>query len=101
MRNAAAVYDRHSNIIDELLGNEYPRIPDGAKNLADRQRRRRVPAHDSVTFLKLSCHSVFQPEQMVRLETLSQPRCFDWRQPVMRIVQKMNVTAVLDTKRFE
>src|SRR5690242_12356660 len=101
MRDAAAVNNRHTNVIDELLGNEYPRIPDGAENLADRQRRRRVPAHDPVTFLELSGHGVFQPEQMVRLESFPKPRCFDWRQPVMRIVQKMNVTAILHTKGFE
>src|SRR5207245_2348994 len=101
MRDAAAVYDRHANVIDELLGNQDPRVPNGAENLADRQRRCGVLAHDAVTFLQLSGHRVFQPEQMIGLETLSQARRFDWREPVMRVVQKMNVTAIFHTKRFE
>src|SRR5215813_11007134 len=62
MRYAAAVNNRHANVIDQLLANEYTCIPDSAENLANRQRRCRVLAHDPVTFLKLSGHGVFQPE---------------------------------------
>src|SRR5262245_13713516 len=86
MRDAAAVHDGHADVIDELFGNEYPRIPNGAENLTYRHWRLRVLAYDAITFLEFSGHGVFQPEQMIRLETLSQACCFDGCEAVVRIM---------------
>src|SRR5215831_20371374 len=101
MRDAAGMNARHASVIDELLGYQSSRIPDCGENLADRQWRRRMLAHDPVPFLQFACYSVFKPEQMIGVETLSETCRFDRRETMMGIVQEMNVISILHAKRLE
>src|SRR5207245_6229070 len=91
--NSASVYHGGANIIDELLLDELLAIVNRIENLADRNRRGGVPADKAQTFLQLRRNRIFQPEQVKRFETLSEARRFDWRQPVMHIVQQGKIFA--------
>src|SRR5579872_4703794 len=101
MGNSAAVYNGHAQVIDELLGNEQVRIPDGIEDLADRQRRGRMLADEPVRLLQLAGNRVFHPEKMIRFEALSQPRRLDRRQPVMNVVEQVKILSILHAKSFK
>ena len=53
MRDAAAVNDRHAQVVDPLIADEVVRVPDRIEDFAYRDGRRRVLADD----LKPSCNS--------------------------------------------
>ena len=87
MGQAPAVDHRHSQVVDQLLLDQNVRVPDGIENFTDRQRRCRVLTNQPEALLQLRGHRVFEPEEMIRFETLPQPRCFDGSQSMVNIVK--------------
>ena len=58
-------------------------------------------ANDAEPLLKLGANGIFQPKQVIGLQTLAEASGFNRRQPVVDIVEQMNVIAVLFTQGFE
>ena len=77
MRDAAAVDDRHPDVVDELVANQVMRVPNGVEHLAGCNRCGRVLADEFKAFLQLGGTGIFHPEEMIGLERLAQPRRFD------------------------
>src|SRR5580658_5279313 len=95
MRDAAAVYRSHSDVVDQLFGDDGRGVPNRVEYLAQREWRGGVLAHNAKTFLQLSGDGVFEPKQVIRLKALAQSSRLDRRQPVMSVVQQVNVIAKL------
>ena len=86
-----ASYDRE--VINELLAYELFRIPDGVEYLAHSKRRGSVLADEAKAILQLRRNRVFQPEKMIRFQLLAQARRLDGREPVVNIVQQVQLIA--------
>src|SRR5277367_3167335 len=91
MRQSAAMHHRHTEVVDELFLNQNVRIPNGIENFANSQRRSRVASNDAEAFLQLCGHCVLEPEQVIGLQTLSQPRCLDRSQSMMNVVEQVKI----------
>ena len=89
--DAAGVHDRGADVVDELLLDQLLAVVDRVEHLADRERRRRVLADQPEALLVLGRRRVLQPEQVVRLERLAEPRRLDRRQAVVHVVQQVQV----------
>ena len=89
--DASRVNDRGPDVVDELLLNELLTIEDRVEHLADGNRRGRVLADQPESRLQFRGRRIFEPEKMVRLESLAQTRSLDRRQAMMRIVQQLHV----------
>src|SRR6266436_1594259 len=87
VRNSPGMHNRRPDIVNELLLDELLAIVDRIEDFADRYRRSGVPADEAQTFLQLSRNRIFEPEQVIRFEAFSEASRFDWRQPVMHVVQ--------------
>src|SRR5262249_20277519 len=87
----AGVHDAHADEVDELLGDELLAVPDRVEDLADRQRRGGVLAHEAQVGLELGGDRVLEPEELVGLERLAQLRGFDRGEPVVHVVQEAQV----------
>src|SRR5579864_1125327 len=101
MRQAAAVHNRHPQVVDKLLLDENMSVPNGVEDLADRERRSGVLAYDAKAFLQFRGDCIFQPEKMIRLQTFSQARRFDRSQAVVNIVKQVKVVPKLQPQGFE
>ncbi len=101
MGEAAAVNDGHADVVDQLLGDEKVRVPNGVEDFADSERRGGVLADDAETFLEFGGDGVFEPEEMIRLETFAKARRFDGSEAVMCVVKQVNVVAEFQAKGFE
>src|SRR6185295_661289 len=91
MTDAAGVHDGRADVVDQLFLNELLAVVDGIEHLADGERRRRVLSDDPESFLQLCRDRVFQPEEVMRLQIFAETRGFDRREPMMHVVQEMNV----------
>ena len=67
----------------------------GREYLANGQRRRGVPAIEAKAFLQLRRHGILEPEEVKWLQLFAQARCLDGREPVMDVVQQVDVRAEL------
>ena len=86
--DAAGVRDRRPDVVDQLLLQQFPVVPDRVEHLADRERRRGVFADQPERGLVLGRGHVLQPEQVEGLERLAQLGRLDRGQPVVRVVQQ-------------
>ena len=59
----------------------------GVEDFPDGKRRGRMPANEPETFLQFGGRRIFEPEHVIRLELFAEPRRFDRRQAMMRVVQ--------------
>ena len=89
----AGVDDGGADVVDQLLLDQLLAVPDRVEDLADRERGRGVLADQTEVGLVLGRHRVLQPERAVRLEVLAEPRRLDRRQPVVDVVQQVDVPA--------
>src|SRR5580658_2133933 len=101
MSDAAAVNRGHANVVDQLLGDECSGVPDSVEDFADRERRGGVLANDAKAFLELGGDGVFEPEEVIGLEAFAEACSFDRREAMVGIVEKMNVIAIFNSKRFK
>ena len=101
MGNPARVHHGRPNVINQLFLNELLAIVNRVEHFADRNRRCRVLPDQPKTFLQLRWRRIFQPEQVIWFETLSEPSRLNRRQPVVRIVQQRNVFAKLFSQPLE
>ena len=76
-------------------------IVDRVEHLADRERRRGVLPDQAERLLCFGGHRILEPEEVLRLEALAETRRLDWRQPVMRVVQQVDVRAELPAQPIE
>ena len=86
----------HSNVVDQLFGDDGLGVPNRVEDFTESERRGGVLADDAKAFLKLCGDGIFEPEEVIGLEALAEAGCFDRRQAVMRVVQEMNVIAKLE-----
>ena len=89
--DAACVHDRGAHVVDELLGDELADVPHGAEHLADRDRRRGVLPDEPERLLVLGRSRVLHPEQPAALDALAEPGRLQGRQPVVHVVQQVEV----------
>ena len=52
-------------------------------------------ANQPEAFLQFGRNGIFEPEEMMRLERLAEPRRLDWRQPMVRVVEQVHVGSEL------
>src|SRR5204863_881941 len=101
VRDAAAVYDGHTEVINELLGYEDMRVVNAAEYFAQGQWRGGVLADNAKALLQFSSDCVLKPEEMIRFERFAKPRRLNGRKPVMRVMQKMHIVAILDAQSLK
>ena len=101
VREASAVNHGHAKVVDELFGDEDVRVPDGVEDLADGQRRGRVLANDAEAFLQFCRDCIFEPEEVIGLEALSEARGFDGSEAVVNVVEQVKIVAEFQAQRFE
>ena len=101
MADASGVNDRGPDVVDELLGDQLPAVPDGVEHLADGDRDRRVLADQPKAVLELGRAGVLQPERVVVLEALAEPRRLHRRQAMVHVVQDVQVEAEALPHRLE
>ena len=93
--DAAGVHHRRPDVVDELLLDQLLAVVDRVEDLADRERRRRVLADEAEAFLSSRPASDPPSRTGGTARGLAQPRRFDRRQPVVHVVQQMDVGAEL------
>src|SRR6266446_3953241 len=91
VRDATRMNNGGADVINQLLLYELLAIEDGIEDLAHGQRGYRVLADEPEALLQFSRGWVFQPEQMIWFQLFSQPRCFYGGEPVVRIMQQVDV----------
>src|ERR1700722_7604234 len=64
----------HEQVVDQLLSYQLLRIPDAVEKLPQRQGRGGVLPGEPETNLQRARHRVFEPEEMIRFERLTQAR---------------------------
>lgn len=85
----------------KLLADDVLEVPDRVEDLSDRERGRGVLADQAQRFLVLGRGAVLEPEQVVRLQVLSQSGGLDRRHPVVSVVQERDVGTELVAHRLE
>ena len=93
VRDAAGVHDGGADVVNELVLNQVFAVPQAVENLTHGQRRGGVLADQAESLLVFSRRSVFNPEQVVGLEGLAQPRRFNRCEAVVHVVQQVRVGA--------
>src|SRR5260370_31577581 len=78
-----------TNVVDKLFLNQLLAIINAVENLSDRQWSCRVLADNTETFLEFGGRRVFQPKEMRWFKLLAHASRFNPRQPMVRIMQKM------------
>jgi hypothetical protein len=101
MSDAATVDGGHSNVVDQLFGDDGLGVPYRIENFAERERRGGVLANDTKTFLEFRRDGIFEPEEMIGFEAFAEASRFDRRETVMGVVQEMNVIAKFHAQGFE
>src|SRR5690348_6944680 len=101
MRQASAVDHCHAEIIDQLLGDENVRIPGGVEDFADGEWRGRVLADDPESFLQLCRDRVLKPKEMIGLKALSQTCGLDRSEPVVHVMQQVQVVSKLQAESLK
>src|SRR5579864_9335747 len=96
-----AVNHGHAEIVDQLLGDEDVRVPNRVEDFSNRNWRSRMLPDGAEAFLQFRGNWVFQPEQVIWLEALSQSCCLDWRQPVVNVVKQVQVIAKFQPQGFK
>ena len=91
VRDTACVHDRGAHVVDELLGDQLLDIPDRTEHLANRDRRRGVLSDQPERLLVLRRGRVLHPEQPAVLDSLAEPGGLDGREPVVYVVQQVEV----------
>ena len=91
--NPAAMHNAHAQVIDELLAHQLFCVPNAVEHLAHGQRGRGVLADEPESVLQLGRHRIFHPEKMKRLKLLAQTRCLDGSQPMVNIMQQVQIIA--------
>ena len=81
--------------IDELLLDELLAIVNCVENFPDSERRSGMPANQPKTLLQFRRCWILKPERPVRLNVFTQPRGFNRSQPVVGIVQNVNLRTEL------
>ena len=93
MGDAARMDHGRPHEVDQPLLDQGLAVPDGGEDLADGQRRRGMLADGAEGGLVLGRDGVLQPEGTEGLEILAQPPGLDRRQPVVHVMQQVNVPA--------
>src|SRR6266850_119761 len=79
MRDSSSVHNGGPNVIDQLPLDKLLAIINGVEYFADGQWRSGVLTDKPEALLQLRGNRILEPEQMIRLEALSQARRFDRR----------------------
>jgi hypothetical protein len=93
VRDAAGVDHRGADVVDELVLDQVLAVPDGVEHLAHGQRRGGVLADQAEGLLVLGRRGVLDPEQAIGLQVLAQAPGLDRREPVVHVVQQVDVVA--------
>src|SRR6266567_4043334 len=101
MRDSSGMHHGRPDVIDQLFLDEPLAIINGIEDFTHRQRRGGVLADQTETFLQLRRNRVFEPEQMIRFEVLSEACRFDGREPVMRIMQQVQIRSEFFAQTFK
>src|SRR5947208_3078244 len=95
MRDASGMDNRRADVVDELFLNQNVAVVDRVKYLSHGQRSGSVTPDDPEPLLQLGWCCIFEPEEMIGFKFFAQARCFDGAEPMMRVVQQMNLRAKL------
>src|SRR5947209_7187688 len=101
MSETSGMADRHAYVIDPLLPDQLLCVPDSIQHFTRCDWSCRVLANESKPFLQLCRDRIFHPEKVVRFQFLAKPCCLNRCQPVMAIVQEMNVLPKLLPQLFK
>ncbi len=101
LRQPADVPDVAANEINQLLGEQRQCLPARVEQLAHCQRRGRVLADQAEALFVLRAQRVFQEEQVIRLKFLRQPRRLNRVQPLVDIVQELDLFAQRHAQVFQ
>src|SRR5712664_1785877 len=89
------------DVINQLFLDELLAIVNGIEDFTDGQRCSRVLPDEAEAFLQLRRNWIFEPEQLKRFEALPQAPCFNWCEPVMRVVQQVKIRSELLAQPFK
>src|SRR5258708_32388410 len=92
MRDSSSVHNGGPNVIDQLLLDKLLAIINGVEYFADGQWRSGVLTDKPEALLQLRGNRILEPEQIIRLEALSQARRSDRREPMRGAVQQQKMT---------
>ena len=95
MRDAARMHHGGADVIDQLILDQVPAVPDRIEHFSDRDGcHGMLPDQPECVLVFRRCR-VFHPEQPIRLQTSSEARGFDRRQAMMDVVQQVYVESDL------
>src|SRR6266404_3278542 len=97
----AGVYDSCADVIDQLLLNELLTVVNGVENFADCERRCGVLANQAKAFLHFPRGGILEPEEMIRFQVFTQPRRFNRREPMVSVMEQVDVGAEFLAKFFK
>jgi hypothetical protein len=101
MAEPAGMRHRRPDVVDQMFLDQHVAVEDGVEHLADRDRRGRVMADDAERLLQLRRHRILHPEQPVGLERLAERTGLDRCQPVVHVMQEVQVVAELTAQPVE
>ncbi len=87
--------------VDEPPLDEELAVPDGVEYLAYRERRDGVAADELEAVRVVGRRRILQPEEPVRLQVARQTRRLHGRQPMMHVVQQLELAAVVGAQPLE
>ena len=101
VRDAAAVHDRHADVVDPLMTNEIVGVPHGVEDFSCGDWSCGVTTDEFEALLKFGGAGVFHPEEVVGFERLAEACGFDRREPMVDVVEKVDVGTELNAEFFE
>ena len=93
MCDPACMHDSGPNIVNQLVLDQVFAVPQSVEDFAYGQRCRYVLTNEFERLLILGWRRVLHPEQMVGLQGFAQATNLNGCEPVMHIMQQVNVRA--------
>src|SRR5918996_3888 len=93
MADASGAHDRGANVVDQLFADQLRAIVNRIEDLTNGERRGGVLPNQSEARLLFRRCRILEPEQMIWLEALAEPSGFNRRQPVVDVVQQVDVVS--------
>jgi hypothetical protein len=101
VRDAAAVHDGRADVVDELVLDQVLAVPDRIEHFADGEWRHVCLRTSSKDLLVFRGGRVFHPEQAIRLERATKRAASSGVQPVMHVVQQLDLGSVILAQALE
>src|ERR1700738_2346039 len=101
MADSARVYHGGSDVVDQLLFDQLFAIPNAVEYFPHGKRRGGVLTNEAERSLVVRRNGIFQPEQAVGLQSFTQLCRLDRRQPMMRVMEQVDVPTERRAGRLE